>query len=78
MLLLLPAILYVVFGLINIYFFSKAMEKIPASLAFAVWMSLALIGVKLTDIIILRESVSLMNLLFLFLILIGIIGIKLT
>jgi multidrug transporter EmrE-like cation transporter len=34
--------------------------------------------VKLTDIIILKESFSLLNLLFFLLILIGIIGIKLT
>ena len=73
-----PAVLYVLFGVINIIFFSKAMEKIPASMAFAVWMSLALVGVKLTDIIILKESFSLLNLLFFLLILIGIIGIKLT
>ena len=76
--LLFPALLYVIFGIINIVFFSKAMQKLPASVAFAVWMSLTLIGVKIADIVILKESFSYLNLFFLLLILIGIIGIKLS
>ena len=78
LLLLLPALLYVVFGITNIIFFSKAMQKIPASAAFAVWMAIALAGVKITDVVLLKESFSFMNLFFLALILVGIIGIKLT
>lgn len=76
--LLLPAILYVAFGVGNIVFFSKAMEKIPASVAFAVWMSVALVGVKVVDVVILKESFSYLNLFFFLLILVGIIGIKLS
>jgi quaternary ammonium compound-resistance protein SugE len=77
-LLLLPALLYVLFGLTNIYFFSRAMEKLSASIAFAVWMAIALIGVKLIDVLILKETVSAMNLFFLALLLIGIVGLKYT
>jgi quaternary ammonium compound-resistance protein SugE len=78
LMLLLPVILYVVFGLANVFFFSKAMQKISSSVAFAVWMSIALIGLKIVDVIILKESISSANLFFFLLILIGIIGIKLT
>ncbi|HKC68223.1 MAG TPA: SMR family transporter [Bacteroidia bacterium] len=78
LLLLFPAILYVMFGIANIVFFSKAMQKLSASVAFSVWMAIALIGVKIADIIILKESFSYLNLFFFLLILIGIIGIKLT
>ena len=76
LLLLLPAILYAVFGLINIVFFSKALQKISPSLAFAVWMCITLIAVKITDVIVLKETFSLMNLFYFALMLIGIIGIK--
>jgi quaternary ammonium compound-resistance protein SugE len=76
--LLLPALLYVLFGIANIVFFSKAMQKLSASVAFAVWMAVALIGVKIVDVIVLKESFSYLNLFFLLLILIGIIGIKLS
>ena len=75
--LLVPGLGYVLFGVGNILFFSKAMKQIPASVAFACWMAVALIGVKLVDAILLKESVSLMNLLFLVCILVGIIGLKL-
>ncbi len=77
-LLLFPLLLYVLFGVTNIFFFSKAMQKISASAAFAVWMAIALVGVKIADVIILKESFSYANLFFFLLILIGIIGIKLT
>ncbi|MFI5148275.1 MAG: DMT family transporter [Bacteroidia bacterium] len=73
---LLPGLGYIIFGVGNILFFSKAMKQIPASVAFACWMAVALIGVKLVDTLVLKESVSMMNLLFIGLILIGIIGLK--
>lgn len=78
LLLLLPVALYIVFGLINIVFFSKAMQTLPASLAFAIWMAISLVGVKLTDVLLFKESLSYLNLFFLLLILTGIIGIKLS
>lgn len=78
LLLLLPAVLYVLFGLGNIIFFSKGMEKIPASTAFAVWMAVALVGVKLVDTLVLKEPFSYINILFFLLILVGIIGLKVT
>ncbi|HXC04140.1 MAG TPA: SMR family transporter [Bacteroidia bacterium] len=74
--LLIPGLGYVLFGVGNILFFSKAMKQIPASVAFASWMAVALVGVKLVDTFLLKESVSGISLLFIALILVGIIGLK--
>ena len=78
MLLLAPGVGYILFGVCNIIFFSKAMKLIPASVAFAIWMAVALIGVKLVDVLVLKESVSLAQILFILLILIGIVGLKIS
>ncbi len=75
-LVLLPLIGYVLFGLANVFFFSLAMKQIPAATALAVWMGVALIGVKLVDISIFKEPWSPVQLFYLALILVGIIGLK--
>jgi quaternary ammonium compound-resistance protein SugE len=77
-LLLIPVLLYVLFGLGNIVFFSKAMRDIPASTAFAVWMAIALIGVKIVDVVVLKEALSSTNIIFMTLILVGIVGLKMS
>jgi len=74
--LLVPGLGYIIFGVGNIICFSKAMKSIPPSVAFAVWMAAALIGVKLVEVIMLKEPVSMVQLVFIIFILIGIIGLK--
>ncbi len=77
-LLLLPLLGYILFGSGNIYFFSLAMKQIPASTAFAIWMALTLTGVKLVEMTIEKQPLRMIELLFLGLILIGIVGLKAT
>lgn len=67
---------YILFGLANIVFFSMAMKQIPASTALAVWMGVTLIGVKLVDVTVFKESYNGYQLLYMGLILIGIVGLK--
>ncbi|HEV7232399.1 MAG TPA: SMR family transporter [Bacteroidia bacterium] len=74
--LLLPGLGYILFGVGNIICFSKAMKSIPASVAFAAWMAVALIGVKIVDVAILKEPLSIPQIVFMLLILIGIVGLK--
>lgn len=69
---------YVVFGVGNIIFFSLAMKQIPASVALAGWMGLTLIGIKLTEIYILKEPSNFYQFIYMTLILIGIVGLKRT
>lgn len=73
---LLPLLGYIAFGLGNIYFFSQSMKTIQASTAFAVWMGLALIFSKAVDILVFKETYNVQQLIFTFVVLIGIIGLK--
>jgi quaternary ammonium compound-resistance protein SugE len=73
---LLPVFSYVVFGVLNIIFFSLAMRKIPASTAFAVWVGVAMAATKLIDIMIFKQPYSLQQVFFILLILAGVVGLK--
>ncbi len=73
---LLPAVGYVAFGVGNVFFFSKALTHIPAATAFAIWMGMALVGIKLVDTLVLREPFSLSHVFYIGLILVGIVGLK--
>lgn len=75
-LILLPFIGYIVFGLTNIYCFSVAIKTIPTATALAVWMGMALIGVKIVDITIFKQPYHLSQFFYLLLILVGIAGLK--
>ncbi len=73
---LLPVLCYIVFGVLNIIFFSLAMRKIPASTAFAVWVGVAMAATKVIDIMVFKQPYSLQQLFFILLILAGVIGLK--
>lgn len=71
-----PLFGYVIFGLGNVYCISVAMKVIPASTALAVWMGTALVGVKLVEILFLKEAYDVYQFLYIGLILLGIAGLK--
>lgn len=75
---LLPAIGYVAFGVANVFFFSKALNVIPASTAFAIWMGMALVGIKIVDTLVLKETFVWAHVFYIGCILVGIIGLKRT
>jgi quaternary ammonium compound-resistance protein SugE len=75
---LVPILGYIVFGIGNIILFSKAMKTIPAGIAYATWMSTALVFVKLTDSTIFKQPITLTQIVFILLILIGVVGLKLS
>lgn len=77
-LLLLPLLGYIVFGLGNIYFFSLSMKQIPMSVALAVWMGTALVGTFILEVLLLKQSWQLSQLFFMALILTGVIGLKMS
>lgn len=72
------ALLLVVFSMAgSIIFLSIAIKNIPMSVAYAVWTGIGIVGVSIYGILILKESTSWLNLFFIMIILIGIIGLKL-
>jgi quaternary ammonium compound-resistance protein SugE len=75
-LVILPFLGYVFFGIGNIYCFSTAMKGIPTSTAFAVWMAVALAGVKLVEVFFFKEPIRYMDYFYLILLLVAIVGLK--
>lgn len=73
---LLPLLGYIFFGLGNTYFFSLSMKQLPTSIALSVWMGIALIGIILVEIGVFKQPWHVSQLFFITLIIIGIIGLK--
>lgn len=75
---LMPLIGYLVFGLLNVVFITLAMRTIPMSIAFGVWMSMALIGSSLIDSFYFKLDLSQIQWIGLLLIVIGVLSLKLS
>jgi quaternary ammonium compound-resistance protein SugE len=73
---LLPLLGYIFFGLANTYFFSLAMKNIPASTALAIWLGVAMIGIKIIDTVFFHEPIHLSQVFCFLLILAGVMGLK--
>jgi quaternary ammonium compound-resistance protein SugE len=67
---------YIGFGIANMLFFVKAIQKIPASIAFSIWTGLALTGITLVDGLFIHIELSIAQIISIFLILVGVIGLK--
>lgn len=73
-----PLIGYLLFGLLNVVFITLAMRTIPMSIAFGVWMALALIGSSLIDAFYFKLELSQLQWVGLGLIVIGVLSLKLS
>jgi quaternary ammonium compound-resistance protein SugE len=73
---LLPFVGYVLFGAANIYFFSTAIKQIPTAMAFAVWTAITLIFLKIAETSFFHQRISVAEMFFMLLIMIGIMGLK--
>jgi quaternary ammonium compound-resistance protein SugE len=62
----------------SVVFLSLAMKSIPMGTAYAVWTGIGIIGTVIYGAYILGEPISLMRVLYLAMILVGIIGLKIT
>lgn len=67
---------YAGFGIANMVLFSKAVQTIGPSIAFAVWTGLALAGITIIDSFYLDVKITIIQVISLGLILGGIIGLK--
>jgi len=72
-------LIFVIFSMVaSMIFLWLATKTIPMGVAYAIWGGIGIIGVLAYDLLILKESISLMNIIFVGFIAIGIIGLKLT
>lgn len=69
---------YAAFGVANMIFFSKAIQKISPAIAFAVWTGLALVGIAIMEAFLEDIRLNYWQGISILFILIGIMGIKFT
>lgn len=72
----LPLVAYVAFGLANVMFLSAAMRAIPTATAYSAWMALAVVGIKLVDVLYLKQPFSWLSVFYTSLIIIGVLGLR--
>ena len=71
-----PSAIGLAAALASFVMLSVALKSLPVGTAYAVWVGIGALGVAMTGMIALGESVSVLRLTFLALILVGIIGLK--
>lgn len=76
--LILPVILYVILGILNVVFLTWSMKNIPPSIAYAVWTGIVIAAAAIIDQLLLKKPMRLSKIIFIIMILAGIIGLKLS
>ena len=75
---ILPSVLVVISIVASMIFLSLAVRSIPIGTAYAVWVGIGVLGAAVLGIILFQDSVTLPRLVFLSLLLVSMIGLKLT
>lgn len=70
------ALLTILFMIISLYLLSYALKYIPIGTGYAVWTGLGAVGSVLVGMIFFKESRNFLKLLFIFMIILGIVGLK--
>jgi quaternary ammonium compound-resistance protein SugE len=73
-----PSIFTVVSMIVSFYFLSLASKSLPMGTAYAIWTGIGAVGVVVIGMIFFNEPHDMTRIIFLFLIVAGIIGLKLT
>ncbi|WP_286230777.1 DMT family transporter [Neobacillus mesonae] len=74
----LPLIVMTVGFIFSFYCLASAMQVLPAGVAYAVWTGIGSIGITLVGIFWFKEKLQFSQMISLFLILIGVIGLKMS
>ena len=72
-----PLILVVIAMISSMVFLGLATRTIPMSIAYAVWTGIGIVGVFTYGVLILKDPISVSDIIFVIMILVGIIGLKL-
>ena len=73
---LVPLAGYIAFGVGNVVFLSLAMRQIPTATAYATWMALAVVGLRIIDSVVLKQPFSLMHFVYTSMIIAGVLGLR--
>ncbi|MFC7047965.1 DMT family transporter [Emcibacter nanhaiensis] len=73
-----PTAGFIIAAFISLFFLSRAMQTIPIGTAYAIWTGTGAVGVSIFGMVVLNESKDMLRLFCLGLIVIGILGLKVT
>jgi len=71
-----PSVVTIVTMILSFYFLSSAVKTIPIGTAYAIWTGIGAVGTAFLGMILFGESKEFIRIFFIFLIVIGIIGLK--
>lgn len=71
-----PTVVMIVFANLSFYFLTLAVRQLPLGIAYAIWCGIGAVGIILVGHFLYNEYLNIFQLLFIVLILIGIVGIK--
>lgn len=75
---IIPSVITIVVMISSFFLLAQSLKTIPIGTAYAIWTGIGIVGTVILGIILFDEPLSFIRLLFLSLILIGIVGLKLT
>jgi quaternary ammonium compound-resistance protein SugE len=75
---LIPSIISLASGGVSLYLLMFSLKFLPVGTAYAVWTGMGAVGVAILGVILFKESVDLYRIASILLVVIGIIGLKLT
>ncbi|MDX9925416.1 MAG: quaternary ammonium compound efflux SMR transporter SugE [Ignavibacteriaceae bacterium] len=75
---LIPSILTIIGMIVSFYFLSLALRSLPIGTAYAVWTGIGAVGTVILGIIIFKEPAGLARIMCIGLILMGIVGLKIS
>lgn len=73
---LIPSVFTIVSMIISMGLLAYAVKHIPVGTAYAVWTGIGAVGTAILGIILFNESKELVRIFFIFLIIVGIVGLK--
>jgi len=71
-----PSVITIIGMILSFYFLSNAIKTIPIGTAYAIWTGIGAVGTAILGIILFGESKELIRIFFIFLIVVGIVGLK--
>jgi quaternary ammonium compound-resistance protein SugE len=75
---LIPSIITLTSGGVSLFLLMTAIKFLPVGTAYAVWTGMGAVGVAILGIVLFKESAEIYRLLSIFLVIAGIVGLKLT
>lgn len=71
--------IYTILGMIvSFYFLAKAIKQLPMSLAYPIWTGIGAVGSIIVGVVLFKDHIAPITWIFVVLLIIGIIGIKIT